>query len=130
MENYVENVEDILEKLFEYYNVGNAAELSEKIETSQKTISNWKIRNSINAIKKKCRELGIYNEIFKDIKSNTIINQGNNGRASGRDYNEGINQKEEIAFDTITIGLIKKAIEKFGTEEDFQLEFMKFLKDK
>lgn len=130
MENYVENVEDILEKLFEYYNVGNAAELSEKIETSQKTISNWKIRNSINAIKKKCRELGIYNEIFKDIKSNTIINQGNNGRASGRDYNEGINQKEEIGFDTITIGLIKKAIEKFGTEEDFQLEFMKFLKDK
>lgn len=126
----MENVEDILEKLFEYYKVGNAAELSEKIETSQKTISNWKIRNSINAIKKKCRELGIYNEIFKDIKSNTIINQGTNGRASGRDYNEGINQKEEIAFDTITIGLIKKAIEKFGTEEDFQLEFMKFLKDK
>lgn len=67
---YVENVEDILEKLFEYFNVVNAAELSEKINTSQKTISNWKVRNSINAVKKKCRELGIYNQIFGEIHSN------------------------------------------------------------
>ncbi len=69
MGNNVENVEKILEKLFEYYKAANAAELSERINTSQKTISNWKVRNSISAIKKKCRELGIYNEIFGDLNT-------------------------------------------------------------
>jgi hypothetical protein len=63
----MENVEDILERLFSYYKVASVAELSEKIHTTQQTISNWKIRNSISAVKKKCRELGIYNEIFGDL---------------------------------------------------------------
>lgn len=70
----MENVEYLLEKLFEYFAVSSAAELSKKINTSQKTISNWKTRNSVNAVKKKCRELGIYNEIFGDINS-SINNQ-------------------------------------------------------
>jgi len=64
MENNVENAEFLIEKLLNFYKVSNVAELSTKINTSQKTISNWKIRNSINAIKKRCRELGIYDEIF------------------------------------------------------------------
>ncbi len=58
----------IIEKMCFFYDVKTAAELSEKINTSQKTISNWKIRNSIGAIKKKCRELGIYYKIFDDIE--------------------------------------------------------------
>ncbi|KAB0620203.1 MULTISPECIES: hypothetical protein [Aliarcobacter] len=62
----MENVENILDKLYSFYKVGSASELSEKIHTTQQTISNWKIRNSISAVKKKCRELGIYNEIFGD----------------------------------------------------------------
>ena len=62
----MENVEDILERLFLFYKVASVAELSKQINTSQKTISNWKIRNSISALKKRCRELGIYNEIFGD----------------------------------------------------------------
>lgn len=62
----MDNVIDVLERLFNYYKVTNVAQLSQKIETSQATISNWKVRNSINAVKKKCRELNIYNEIFTD----------------------------------------------------------------
>lgn len=68
------NAEDLIEKLLNYYKVSNVAELSNQINTSQKTISNWKIRNSINGIKKKCRELGIYNEIFKDFKKQENTN--------------------------------------------------------
>lgn len=64
MGNIVENAEFLIEKLLNFYKVSNVAELSNQINTSQKTISNWKIRNSVNAIKKKCRELGIYNKIF------------------------------------------------------------------
>ena len=74
----MEKVEDVLEILFQYYNVASVAQLSSKINTSQKTISNWKVRNSINAIKKKCRELGIYNEIFRDINKNINNLQGSN----------------------------------------------------
>ncbi|MFY9073147.1 helix-turn-helix domain-containing protein [Aliarcobacter butzleri] len=61
------DINDILERLYSFYKVAGASELSEKINTTQQTISNWKKRNSISAIKKKCRELGIYNEIFGEI---------------------------------------------------------------
>ena len=47
-----------------YYNVFSMHELSSKIGISQPAISKWKNNNSIMAIKKKCRELGIYDEIF------------------------------------------------------------------
>jgi hypothetical protein len=66
------NIEDIFEKLFSFYQVSSVAELSPKINTSQKTISNWKVRSSVNAIKKKCRELKIYDEIFGTINVQEI----------------------------------------------------------
>ncbi|WP_301367950.1 helix-turn-helix domain-containing protein [Aliarcobacter butzleri] len=63
----MKNVEDILKKLYDYYEVSGASELAEKLGISPQVISNWKARNSINAIKKKCRELDIYKEIFGEI---------------------------------------------------------------
>lgn len=60
------NIENIFEKLFAYYKVGNTSDLAKKIGSSPSTISNWRQRKSINAIKKKCRELGIYQQIFTD----------------------------------------------------------------
>lgn len=59
-------VEDIIYKLYEFFKVNNNLDLAELLKTTPQTISNWKMRNSISAIKKKCRELGIYNQIFKD----------------------------------------------------------------
>ncbi len=52
--------------MMNFYTVFTMKELSEKIGISQQAISKWKNNNSIVAIKKKCRELGIYNEIFND----------------------------------------------------------------
>ena len=66
MSHSINQAELLIDKLLNFHKVSNVAELSTKINTSQKTISNWKIRNSVNAIKKKCKELGIYNEIFGD----------------------------------------------------------------
>ncbi len=60
------NFEYYFDKIFNFYNVSSIKELSEAINTGASTISNWKQRNSITALKKKCRELGIYNEIFKN----------------------------------------------------------------
>ena len=51
-------------KMLDFYNVSTIKELSKITNIGASTISNWKQRQSITALKKKCRELGIYNEIF------------------------------------------------------------------
>ncbi|MGJ0378243.1 helix-turn-helix domain-containing protein [Aliarcobacter cryaerophilus] len=64
--------EDIIYKLYEFFKVNNNLELAELLKTTPQTISNWKTRNSISAIKKKCRELRIYNDIFGDIDNKIL----------------------------------------------------------
>ncbi|MDN5045402.1 hypothetical protein O8C96_06745 [Aliarcobacter butzleri] len=54
----------IFDRLFNFFNVSTITELAKKLEMSQPAVTNWQRRHSINAIKKRCRELGIYNEIF------------------------------------------------------------------
>lgn len=72
-----------IEKLLNFYNVNTISELAILLKTRQTSISSWKSRNSINAIKKKCRALDIYDEIFGDNqKTNT---------------NENIEQKKEFS---------------------------------
>lgn len=122
--------EDIIYELYRYFQVNNNIDLAEKLKISQQTISNWKSRNSLSAIKKKCRELGIYAEIFGSLDLGTTINQGNNSRAAGKNYKEETSNGNKYNFDNITIGLIEKAIEKFGSEEEFQFQFMDFLREK
>ena len=62
------NADTLIDLLFIHFNVTTMADLAMHISVSQQTISKWKQRNSVNAIKKKCIELGIYNEIFGDLK--------------------------------------------------------------
>ena len=66
------NIEVIFDKLFDYYGINSFVDLAEKLNISQPALSQWKTRNSISAIKKKCRELGIYNDIFSEINSKNI----------------------------------------------------------
>lgn len=73
------------EKILDHFEVVTIKELSEKIDTGQSTISNWKQRKSIKSLKKKCRELGIYNEIFGDINSN-VSNFQNSTNVVGQDF--------------------------------------------
>ena len=121
----MENVEDILERLFLFYKVASVAELSKQINTSQKTISNWKIRNSISALKKRFRELGSYNEIFGDsfntftqtgANSTQIKNQTNSGGSilNSSSLNKDTNIDSELlplfeALSSVAIALDKKA---------------------
>jgi len=58
----------IIKKMMDFYNVLTIKELAETIGISQQAISKWKNNNSIMAIKKRCRELGIYNEIFGNLE--------------------------------------------------------------
>ncbi|WP_066351674.1 hypothetical protein [Aliarcobacter skirrowii] len=63
----INQAELLIDKLLLHYNVSTYSDLALKLDTTQANISSWKIRNSINAIKNKCKELGIYNEIFGDL---------------------------------------------------------------
>ena len=51
-----------------FYGVYTLTELSKKLDIGQPAITKWKKNNSITAIKKRCRELGIYNEIFANLE--------------------------------------------------------------
>ena len=96
-----------------YYNVFSMHELSSKIGISQPAISKWKNNNSIVAIKKKCRELDIYNEIFGDLskETNNFQNTNFSGNSSGVDNsnNKNINSNNvDLDCDDFTKSLFKQ----------------------
>ncbi|MCT7505240.1 hypothetical protein N5T62_04020 [Aliarcobacter cryaerophilus] len=110
----------LIDLLFIHFNVTTMADLAIHIDVSQQTISKWKQRNSINAIKKKCIELGIYNEIFGNLTHSKRISVNNNtgqiARTVQGNQTQNLNQKEdeyiipETILDDINI-LFKLAIE-------------------
>ena len=67
-----DEIDAIFDRLFSFYDVASISELALKMNTTQPTISNWKSRNSTMAIKKRCRELGIYDKIFGINEINNI----------------------------------------------------------
>ena len=71
------NAEEVINKLMDFYKVYSISELAVKLNTKQPIVSGWKARDSVNAIKKKCRELGVYDEIFGDINTNNFQNSNN-----------------------------------------------------
>jgi len=72
------NINQIIEKLMDYYQVYTLSELADKMNVGQPTISRWKRNKSITIVQKKCKELGIFDEIFKDNNQDKIsINQNN-----------------------------------------------------
>lgn len=75
-------IELIFDKLYSYFSVATITELAQKLDMSQPAVTNWLRRNSISAIKKRCRELGIYNEIFGDFNSNINNFQNSNNTLS------------------------------------------------
>ena len=80
----------IFDKLYSYFNVATITELAKKLDMSQPAVTNWLRRNSISAIKKRCRELGIYNEIFGDLNTN-INNFQNSTNVVAQDFSNNSN---------------------------------------
>lgn len=128
MKNYVNTADYLINLLLDYYDSYTISELAPKINTTQQTISSWKSRNAVVAIKKKCKELGIYNEIFGD--SSISITQGNDSRAAGRDYHEGskTSESQQPQLDELTMSLIKKLVDKIG-EDELQFKLMELIKN-
>lgn len=101
------------DKLLSFYNVNTLKDLSEITNIPISTMSSIKQRNSITALKKKCRELGIYNEIFGDLNSNinNFHNTNFSGNSSGIDNsnNKNINSNNDnLDCDDFTKSLFKQ----------------------
>ena len=117
-----------------FYTVFTMKELSEKIGISQQAISKWKNNNSIVAIKKKCRELGIYNEIFGDLNTQNIQNQiidTQNGINSFNNFAESNKQKiisKDILQDEEVIKVIKSITPIIEDDKIKKDDFIKYLK--
>jgi hypothetical protein len=66
-------IDFIFNRLFDYYNVAEIKDLAQKMDLTPAALSNWKKRNALPAIRKKCRELGIYQDIFGDLNQSQNI---------------------------------------------------------
>lgn len=95
--------ENLIFILYKYFDVNNNIDLAEKMGITKQTITNWKTRNSISAIKKKCHEIGIYDDIFGNINnfqnSTNVVGQdfSNNSNAQHtNNINKNINIDENI----------------------------------
>ena len=91
--------EILIQKMMSFYNVFTISELANIIGVSQPSISGWKRNNYVKAIANKCRELGIYNEIFNDSQIS--------------------NKEESFPLDLILYNNInmKRALKNWGTQE-------------
>ncbi len=111
MSHSINEAEILIEKLLNYFNLTSLQELANKFNIKQSALSSWKSRNSVNAIKKRCRELGIYNEIFGNLNSN-INNQtiGDKNNNEIRTKSLSINM---LSYDNINM---KKIIRDWGVQ--------------
>lgn len=121
----INQAELLIDKLLNYYNVSTYSDLAIKLNVSQANISSWKQRNSVNGIKKKCKELGIYNEIFGDL--NKIINITS-------EVNQAAKEKNEVDIDETTLLLFKEAYQKAKNRDNIKglriylMDFQEFQK--
>jgi hypothetical protein len=105
------NVNDAIERLMDFYGVASNFELADKLKMQPSSISSWKTKNSISAVKKKCRELGIYKDIFGDINT-TFTQHGDQSQQIQTQNNSGdsinnINNPNTLNIDDDILKLIE-----------------------
>lgn len=131
---YDYDIEIILQKLLDYFDLDNMSQLADKLSVSQPTISKWKSRGSILPIKKICRELGIYNDIFGYLNTQNIQNQTidtQNGINSFNNFAESNKQKiisKDILQDEEVIKVIKSITPIIEDDKIKKDDFIKYLK--
>ena len=131
---YDYDIEIILQRLLDYFDLDNMSQLADKLSVSQPTISKQKSRGSILPIKKICRELGIYNDIFEYLNTQNIQNQTidtQNGINSFNNFAESNKQKiisKDILQDEEVIKVIKSITPIIEDDKIKKDDFIKYLK--
>ena len=118
------------DKILNFYNVNTLKDLSEVTNIPISTMSSIKQRNSITALKKKCRELGIYNEIFGDLNSNIqnihTISGGQNAQ-NVRKNQINISNSDDFVLDEDIQKVLKSALPILD-DDDKKEDFIKHIK--
>lgn len=128
-----------IEQLLDFYQVSTIVALASKMQTSQQTITSWRTRNSVSAIRKKCRELGIYHDIFNNLISsnNNFQNANLSGGATGVEIGsinksiDSITNNDDFGSDDLVKSLVKELCKKYKDDMDtlktllFQLTLQK-----
>ena len=115
----------LIKKLIKKLNVTSNKELAEVLGISPAAISRWKKYNYVNAIKNKCHELGIYNEIF-DKFDDQSTQYNNFSKAKFKDQAIGIDNTKEKIIDSSESSLQISNIPDFVLEdllEDLEILF-------
>lgn len=122
---YLLEIDEIFDRLYDFYGVSTITDLAAKLKMSQPAITNWQRRNSISAIKKRCRELGIYKEIFgnfdlnRNIQIIDKISGGNNSQLNcGNQINNVNNKISDV--DKLTLDILKEAYQKAIENDDLK----------
>ena len=111
------DAEYYINKMMEYYGISTISELASIINISQPSISAWKTKGYIKAIKKRCKELGIYEEIFAK-KEVPVISNDNLMDNDLQKQKEDSLSLEEV--DSATYTLFKEAYEKAIRNDDLK----------
>ena len=115
--------EILIDKLMNYYDVFTISELAQLISTSQPAISQWKKKNYTKAIATKCRELGIFNEIFGDRHVQQIVtsNSGQNAlHVDGDQIFDKDSARNADDIDPATYNLFLEAYKKAVSNDDLK----------
>lgn len=104
------NIEILISRLIEYYNVQTITQLAQKLDTTQSTISGWRARNAIGALTDKVASVDpqALSSIFTSSSSNQII-QNNNGNNALNNFGEQSNSDKIKEFDEDVKDILKKA---------------------
>lgn len=124
------------EKMMNFYDCSTIKELAAKINTLPSTISNWNQRQSISALKKKCRELGIFGDIFSSSVQNNFQNANLSGSSVGVEIGSSHktinnNQNDCGCDDELVKSLMRELCRKYKDDMDtlktllFQLTIQK-----
>jgi len=103
------NFEYYFERVLSFYNVSTLKDLSDITNIPISTMSSIKQRNSITALKKKCRELGIYSEIFEDNHNDKL---------------KDVKIEENIIINSVLLEQAKNEASKFGLDINSYLEHL------
>jgi hypothetical protein len=118
------------DKILSFYNVKTLKDLSELTDIPISTLSSIKQRNSITALKKKCRELNIFDEIFGDLNPNIqnihTISGGQNTQ-NVRKNQINISNSDDFVLDEDIQKVLKSALPILD-DDDKKEDFIKHIK--
>ncbi|QOG13051.1 hypothetical protein [Arcobacter sp. FWKO B] len=119
--------DDVLSKLFNYYNVSSITDFANSIGAERSTVNGWKSRKALGTMLEyiNSRDSKAMEYIYTPSYSQTIqtISNGQNAQTVHRDMISGSNPKEDNLckdIDTATLSLFIEAYQKAKDKNDLK----------